>query len=120
MNSIKPTLIEPGVRYFLNGTLKECRKFKDNYISVIFNISMILLLFALVGGFLMYRYKGKPTPAELDLKNRKKQEYIEPKNSTTNTANYKKLSNNNKELAVITDDVNAAISRCFFFCFLCF
>ena len=76
MNSIKPTLIEPGVRYFLNGTLKECRKFKDNYISVIFNISMILLLFALVGGFLMYRYKGKPTPAELDLKNRKKQEYI--------------------------------------------
>jgi hypothetical protein len=76
MNSIKPTLIEPGVRYFLNGTLKECRKFKDNYISVIFNISMIFLLFALVGGFLMYRYKGKPTPAELDLKNRKKQEYI--------------------------------------------
>jgi hypothetical protein len=76
MNSIKPTLIEPGVRYFLNGTLKECRKFKDNYISVIFNISMILLLFALVGGFLMYRYKGKPTPAELELKNRKKQEYI--------------------------------------------
>ena len=76
MNSIKPTLIEPGVRYFLNGTLKECRKFKDNYISVIFNISMFLLLFALVGGFLMYRYKGKPTPAELDLKNRQKQEYI--------------------------------------------
>ena len=76
MNSIKPTLIEPGVKYFLNGTLKECRKFKDNYISVIFNISMILLLVALVGGFLMYRYKGKPTPAEIELKNRKKQEYI--------------------------------------------
>ena len=76
MNSIKPTLIEPGVRYFLNGTLKECRKFKDNYISVIFNISMVLLLAVMIGGFLMYRYKGKPTPAELELKNRKKQEYI--------------------------------------------
>ena len=76
MDFIKPSLIEPGVRYFLNGTLKECRKFKDNYISVIFNISMILLLVALVGGFLMYRYKGKPTPAEIELKNRKKQEYI--------------------------------------------
>ena len=76
MNYIKPTLIEPGVKYFLNGTLKECRKFKDNYISVIFNISMILLLFVLIGGFLMYRYKGKPTPAELELKNRQKQEYI--------------------------------------------
>jgi hypothetical protein len=95
MNSIKPTLIEPGVKYFLNGTLKECRKFKDNYISVIFNISMILLLVALVGGFLMYRYKGKPTPAEIELKNRKKQEYIvsklqqlaiEKKKNTVNTS----------------------------------
>jgi len=95
MNSIKPTLIEPGVKYFLNGTLKECRKFKDNYISLIFNISMILLLVALVGGFLMYRYKGKPTPAELELKNRKKQEYIvsklqqlaiEKKKNTVNTS----------------------------------
>ena len=94
MNSIKPTLIEPGVKYFLNGTLKECRKFKDNYISLIFNISMILLLVALVGGFLMYRYKGKPTPAEIELKNRKKQEYIvsklqqlaiEKKKNTVNT-----------------------------------
>jgi len=95
MNSIKPTLIEPGVKYFLNGTLKECRKFKDNYISVIFNISMVLLLVALVGGFLMYRYKGKPTPAEIELKNRKKQEYIvsklqqlaiEKKKNTVNTS----------------------------------
>ena len=95
MNSIKPTLIEPGVKYFLNGTLKECRKLKDNYISVIFNISMILLLVALVGGFLMYRYKGKPTPAEIELKNRKKQEYIvsklqqlaiEKKKNTVNTS----------------------------------
>jgi len=76
MNSNKPTLIEPGVRYFLNGMLKECRKFKDNYISVIFNISMILLLVAMIGGFLIYRYKGKPTPAEIELKNRQKQEYI--------------------------------------------
>ena len=95
MNYIKPTLIEPGVKYFLNGTLKECRKFKDNYISVIFNISMVLLLVALVGGFLMYRYKGKPTPAEIELKNRKKQEYIvsklqqlaiEKKKNTVNTS----------------------------------
>ena len=76
MNFVKPSLIEPGVRYFLNGTLKECKKFKDNYISVIFNISMILLLFIVIGGFLLYRYKGKPTQNEMELKERKKQEYI--------------------------------------------
>ena len=36
-----PTLIEPGVRYFIGGTLKECRRFKDRNISIIFNISML-------------------------------------------------------------------------------
>jgi hypothetical protein len=76
MNYVNPSLIEPGVRYFLNGTLKECRKFKDNYINIIFNISMVFLLIALIGGFLLYRYKGKPTPSELEAKNRRKQEYI--------------------------------------------
>lgn len=76
MEYIKPSLIEPGVRYFLNGTLKECRKFKDNYISVIFNISMIILFIVVLGGWLLYRYKGKPTQVEMELKNRKKQEYI--------------------------------------------
>ena len=76
MDYIKPSLIEPGVRYFLNGTLKECRKFKDNYISVLFNISMVILLVVVIGGWLLYRYKGKPTPAELEVKDRKKQEYI--------------------------------------------
>ena len=94
MNYIKPTLIEPGVRYFLSGTLKECKRFKDNYISVIFNISLIALLIVSIGGFLMYRYKGKPTPKEIELKERKKQEYIisklqqlayEKKKNTPNT-----------------------------------
>jgi hypothetical protein len=76
MEYIKPILIEPGVRYFLSGTLKECHKFKDNYISTIFNISMIILIIVVIGGFLLYRYKGKPTLDEIELKNRKKQEYI--------------------------------------------
>jgi len=90
-----PSLIEPGMRYFLNGTLKECRKFKDNYISVIFNIGMIFLFIIIIGGFLTYRYKGKLTPSEIALKNRQKQEYIvsklqqlavEKKRNTQNTS----------------------------------
>jgi hypothetical protein len=72
----KPLLIEPGVKYFINSTLKECRKFKDKNLSIIFNISMILFLVVLIGSFLVYRYKGKLTPSELELKNRKTHEYI--------------------------------------------
>jgi antitoxin component YwqK of YwqJK toxin-antitoxin module len=71
-----PRLIEPGVRYFLSGTLKECRKFKENHTSIFFNIYMAGILLVVIGGFLLFRYRGKLTPAELELKNRKKHEYI--------------------------------------------
>jgi hypothetical protein len=71
-----PRLIEPGVRYFLSGTLKECRKFKDLHTSIFFNIYMAGLFIIVIGGFLLYHYKGKLTPAELEIKNRKKHEYI--------------------------------------------
>ena len=37
---------------------------------------MVILLVVVIGGWLLYRYKGKPTPAELEVKERKKQEYI--------------------------------------------
>ena len=72
----RPLLIEPGVRYFISSTLKECRKFKDRHVSIIFNISMTLLLLIVIGGFLIYRYKGKPTLRDIEVKNRKTKEYI--------------------------------------------
>ncbi len=72
----EPLLIEPGVKYFLSSTLKECRKFKDNHASIFFNFYMACALVIVIGGFLLYHYKGKLTPAEIAIKNRKKQEYI--------------------------------------------
>jgi hypothetical protein len=37
---------------------------------------MTCLLVIIFGGFLLYRYKGKLTPAEIEIKNTKKKEYI--------------------------------------------
>jgi hypothetical protein len=71
-----PRLIEPGVRYFLSSTLKECRKLKDNHMSIFFNLYMTCIFIIFIGGFLAYKYKGKLTPAEIEIKNIKKQEYI--------------------------------------------
>ena len=71
-----PRLIEPGVKSFLSSTLKDCRRLKDNYETIIFNISMCCMFIVVVGGFLLYHYRGKLTPAEIEIKNRKKQEYI--------------------------------------------
>lgn len=71
-----PTLIEPGVKYFLSQSLKECRKFKERNITIIFNLSMAILLFVVIAMFLSYKYKGRPTAGELAKKNREKEEYI--------------------------------------------
>jgi hypothetical protein len=70
------SLIEPGVKYFIGSTLKECRRFKQVHYSLIFNIVMCILFVVVVGGFLVYCYKGKLTPSEIEYKNRQKQEYI--------------------------------------------
>ena len=76
MDNIRPALVEPGVKYFIGSTLKQCREFKDKHINILFNISVFVVFTTIVAIILIYRYKGKPTPAEIEIKNRKKQEYI--------------------------------------------
>ena len=72
----KPLLIEPGVKYFLSETLKQCKDFKDKYYNTLFNISLAFALFFIIAIILLFKYKGKLTPAEKDMKNREKQQYI--------------------------------------------
>lgn len=71
-----PSLTEPGVKYWVNQTLKECRKFKDKNVNYIFNIGMTIALFLGTSIFLYFRYKGNITHSEIAKKNRIKQEYI--------------------------------------------
>ena len=68
---IKPTLIEPGVKYFLNQTLKQCREFKDKFNNSLLNILLFLLFLFLLGCILLYKYKGKLTPSEKKERRRK-------------------------------------------------
>jgi hypothetical protein len=72
----KPLLIEPGVKYFLSETLKQCKDFKDKYYNSIFNISLGFVLLLIISIILFFKYKGKLTPAEKESKNREKQQYI--------------------------------------------
>lgn len=76
MERINTTLVEPGVKYFISCSLRQCREFKDKYINVLFNIGMFLLFIVILSGILIYKYKGKMTPIEREIINRKKQEYI--------------------------------------------
>lgn len=72
----KPILTEPGVKYWLSQTLKECHGFKDKHISFIYNIAMLVILVMVLSGFLSYKYKGYISPEELAEKNKQKQEFI--------------------------------------------
>tara|TARA_Y100000814_G_scaffold275394_1_gene234777 strand:- start:524 stop:850 length:327 start_codon:yes stop_codon:yes gene_type:complete len=71
-----PSLTEAGTKYYINGTLKECRKLKDKYINLYFNLGMVVLFVVFFGSILLYRYKGNISKEEIAIKNRKKKEYI--------------------------------------------
>ena len=68
----KPNLIEPGVKYFLNETLKQTHIFKMKHHNLFFNIGLLLIL----GIILFSKYKGRLTKAEKDRKEKEKQQYI--------------------------------------------
>jgi hypothetical protein len=72
----KPTLIEPGVRYFLNETLKQCHIFKENYKNLIVNIALLIFFIIILGIILLIKYKGKLTPGEINQKELEKKKYI--------------------------------------------
>jgi hypothetical protein len=72
----KPFLTEPGVKSFLNSTLKQCHEFKVNYYNYMFNIGIFIGFLILLGGLLLYKYKGKLTDAEKRQLDNVKQQYI--------------------------------------------
>ena len=69
-------LVEPGVQFFFRQSLKKCHEFKEKYYNIYYNIFVTISIFVVVGLFLRYKYKGKLTKEEEEIKDRKKQEYI--------------------------------------------
>jgi membrane protein insertase Oxa1/YidC/SpoIIIJ len=71
-----PRLVENGVKYFLNETLKQCHKFKENLHNWLFNMGLFIFFTLILVIVLTYKYKGKLTPIEKQKKDREKQQYI--------------------------------------------
>jgi len=72
----KPVLTEPGVKYFLNQTLKQCHIVRNNFHNTIFNIGMFIAFLIVLGLILVYKYKGRLTNEEKEKKDIEKQKYI--------------------------------------------
>lgn len=71
-----PRLVAPGVKSFMDFTLKNCRQIKDTYTTVAVNVSLAVIFVLAVGGFLYYKYRGKPTREEEEARKRQGQEYV--------------------------------------------
>ena len=75
-NTATPSLIEPGMKYFMDATLKKCRAIKNDYYTKIFNGTCLLGFILILGIFLIIKYKGKLTPIEKQQKLTEKRHYI--------------------------------------------
>jgi len=73
---VQPKLVENGMKYFLNETLKNCHEFKEKYRNWLFNVGMFMAFFIVLICILFLKYKGKPTPMQRQQKDREKQQYI--------------------------------------------
>jgi hypothetical protein len=52
--SPKPVLTEPGVKYFLHQTLKQCHIARDNFHNLVFNIGLFIGFLIILGLILIY------------------------------------------------------------------
>ena len=69
-------LIEPGVKYFLNETLKNCNKKRVQYNNNLFNFLLFLGFFTVLGIFLYYKFKSRPSDKDLEEREQQKKYYI--------------------------------------------
>ena len=61
MDISKPTLTEPGVKYFLKETLKNCRVKKDIEFNQLVNLALLTSFVVISSVLLYYKYKTRPT-----------------------------------------------------------
>ena len=96
-NINKPKLIEPGVKYYFKEILKECNNYKQRNYNLVYNISLFILFFSILGIILFYKYKGNKTPQERYQKNMEDKQYIMSKLVYYNRAdleNKQRIQNN--------------------------
>ena len=109
----KPKLIEPGIKYFLNETLKQCHINKNKYYNILINAGLFFGFIIILGVILLVKYKGRLTNAEKETINRQKQQYILTKIKNLQEAKRKMhqelitgLPNWDNEYAMIHNKIN--------------
>jgi hypothetical protein len=71
--SSSPTLIEPGVKYFFNQTLKQCNSKRTNLYNTLCNLALFAMFLGIFLSILYYKKKTKKNGAELEEEERQSQ-----------------------------------------------
>lgn len=75
-NIPNPKLTEPGIKYFLGHSLKQCHIVRERFYNQMYNMLMLFTFCLLLAGFLVYKYKGKLSEKQKKEKDIQKQKYI--------------------------------------------
>ena len=73
---MNPTLVEDGVKNFMNTTLNNCYQKKIELYSWVINISCFIMFFLLLVSILYLFKKPTLTPYETNEKMQREQEYV--------------------------------------------
>lgn len=76
VDSAGPNLVESKAKVFLGGALRHSHEVRKKYIDQIYNFGLAIMLIAIFGGFLLFKYKGRLTPVEKAVKKRKEYEHV--------------------------------------------
>ena len=76
MDVLRPTLTEPGVKYFLKETLKNCKIKKDLQFNMLMNLGLLGMFVIIVSILLYYKYKTRPTEEDRKKKKQLKRDYF--------------------------------------------
>ena len=92
MNIVRPTLTEPGVKYFLKETLKNCKIRKDLQFNKIMNLGLLLMFIIISSILLYYKYKNRPTEEDRKKIKQLKRDYFVNKVRQMQTNKAKELN----------------------------
>ncbi len=72
-----PELIEPGTKYFLSESLKQCKHVKDSWTNIYCNMAFIFIFTGMLALVLYNKYKGRvQSEKESEKKNLEKELYL--------------------------------------------
>jgi len=96
-NFIKPRLIEPGMKYFINASLEQCHQFKSKHYNFIYNLGLFVAFIIILAIVLYYKYKVKNNKKLQEEKKRQQKEYV------LNKLRFMQEYRNNQDSNMMTD-----------------